>query len=77
MTGSRGSATAKSNRSGGSNGSSRTPVRSVARGISATADYDHPVVPSPSSFSVEVNPRTVLYAADGTPLVRGIGFRHE
>lgn len=39
------------------------------------AERDVSEVGPPSTVEVESVPRIVLYAADGTPLVRQIGFR--
>jgi len=38
------------------------------------ASDDAPVIPPPNSVQVEAVPRVVLYAHDGTPLQRKMGF---
>ena len=47
----------------------------MIRRPSERADYDRPEVPPPASVDMEAVPRVVLYRADGTPLVRQIGFQ--
>lgn len=36
---------------------------------------DDDKIPPPSSMTVDADPRVILYRADGTPLVRPIGFK--
>ena len=37
-------------------------------------DAEYFIVPPPSTMTVDLQPRVVLYQADGTPLKRKIGF---
>jgi hypothetical protein len=50
----------------------RPPLR--RRPTPQLCDEDLPIVPPPASVTVEDGRQPVLYAADGTPLVRRAGF---
>jgi hypothetical protein len=44
-------------------------------GGGGSVDDESPIVPPPNNFTVETERKPVLYAADGTPLVkRPIGY---